>query len=140
MLGDFRDKRMEADAVRDHVRKNFAVAARGGAPFARQPRAGVAAAARRGRAVDPDVRGGAGQLASLPLYIRTGPYLFVYAGIRPGFDLGRQAAEDLTQIREPFLLPATCFTVVFSHTSTERIGSEPGRIYVGPNKIGIDTG
>lgn len=32
------------------------------------------------------------------------------------------------------------FIVVFGHTSTERIGSEPGQIYVGRNKIGIDTG
>lgn len=81
-------------------------------------------------------------IAGLPLWASCGPYLFVHAGIRPGIPLPEQSAEDLTEIREPFLLsaaqPDTLF--VFGHTPTFRLGAEPGHIWIGPGKLGIDTG
>ena len=67
--------------------------------------------------------------------LRVGDYLFVHAGIRPGFALGGQAQADLRWIRQPFLSDASDhgFIVVHGHTISEAVE-------VRPNRIGIDTG
>jgi serine/threonine protein phosphatase 1 len=75
-------------------------------------------------------------LDALPLTARSGDYVFVHAGIRPGVPLERQTPEDLTWIREEFLtfegrLPRR---VVHGHTI---MGDRP---VVTPNRISIDTG
>jgi serine/threonine protein phosphatase 1 len=67
---------------------------------------------------------------------RTGDFLVVHAGIRPGLPLEQQDEEDLFWIREEFIaarhgLP---YTVVFGHTPQRRVLVDL------PWKIGIDTG
>lgn len=81
-------------------------------------------------------------LRSLPLWAECGPFLFVHAGIRPGVSMNRQTPEDLTEIREAFhASPAVAERiVVFGHTSTFRFGLPPERVWLGPGKLGIDTG
>lgn len=66
---------------------------------------------------------------------RSGDYLFVHAGIRPGVPLERQVEEDLLWIREPFLGSRKDHgvRVVHGHSVTE----QP---QVRDNRIGIDTG
>src|SRR5688500_16013976 len=66
---------------------------------------------------------------------RFGDYLFVHAGIRPGFALEEQDRFDLRWIREPFLTDAKDhgFIVVHGHTIV-------GRVEERPNRIAIDTG
>ncbi|WP_051318222.1 metallophosphoesterase [Cohnella thermotolerans] len=81
-------------------------------------------------------------LRGTPLVWREEDYLFVHAGIRPGLPLERQRPDDLTGIRQPFWgdggeLP---FTVVFGHTPTFKMGAEPGELWFGRDRIGIDTG
>ncbi|WP_338453053.1 metallophosphoesterase [Niallia oryzisoli] len=81
-------------------------------------------------------------IESLPLYIEYEDFLFVHAGIRPGFPLHLQSFKDLTDIREPFWKTAYPFSkfVVFGHTPTEKMGAKPGEIWMGPGMLGIDTG
>lgn len=81
-------------------------------------------------------------LESLPLYLIEGGYLFVHAGIRPGVPLDLQSAKDMTEIREPFLQAAhdLNYTVVFGHTPTFKLGCDPGDLWFGQGRIGIDTG
>lgn len=81
-------------------------------------------------------------LRDTPLYVRLGSFLFVHAGIRPGVALERQTAADLTGIRREFWddeapLP---YKVVFGHTPTFKMGAEPGELWFGRDRIGIDTG
>lgn len=81
-------------------------------------------------------------LRATPLYWREGKHLFVHAGVRPGVALERQTAADLTGIRREFWgdeasLP---YTVVFGHTPTFKMGAEPGELWFGRDRIGIDTG
>lgn len=81
-------------------------------------------------------------LESLPLYHKRGSYLFVHAGIRPGIPLKVQREEDLVSIRKDFWGSRTAHTynVVFGHTPTLHMGAEPGELWHGPRKLGIDTG
>jgi len=74
-------------------------------------------------------------LQALEDRIIIGDYLFVHAGVRPGFDIDDQALADLRWIREPFLsADQSCgYCVVHGHT----ISDEPE---VRPGRIGIDTG
>lgn len=74
-------------------------------------------------------------LASLPIALSVGRYLFVHAGVRPGVPFDAQSDEDLMWIREPFLTqgPRLPVTVVHGHTPIEAPRFESGR-------IGIDTG
>jgi len=74
-------------------------------------------------------------LQALPLTARFGDYLFCHAGIRPGVPLERQDPDDLTWIRDEFLLSGVDhgFVVVHGHTPA----SEPEVL---PNRINIDTG
>lgn len=81
-------------------------------------------------------------LRATPLSWQDGGYLFVHAGIRPGLPPEQQEAEDLTGIRQPFwgggdALP---YTVVFGHTPTHKMGADPGELWFGRDRIGIDTG
>jgi serine/threonine protein phosphatase 1 len=64
-----------------------------------------------------------------------GDFFFVHAGIRPNVGLSSQSEEDLTWIRDEFLLSDQNFgkIIVHGHTPTP----EP-QVY--RNRIGIDTG
>ncbi len=76
-----------------------------------------------------------GFLRGLAMRHEAGGYLFVHAGVRPGVPLGRQSAQDLLWIREPFLSWPGDFGAVVVH------GHTPARApAVRPNRIGIDTG
>ena len=72
---------------------------------------------------------------SLLLYYETEEYIFVHAGMKAGIPLAEQDPHDLIWIREEFILSPQDFgkTVVFGHTPLQRV-------YLTPNKIGIDTG
>lgn len=73
-------------------------------------------------------------LEGLQPMVRIGGYLFAHAGIRPGVPLGRQLADDLLWIRDPFLNSGRdhgCM-VVHGHSTT------PWPVQAG-NRIGIDT-
>lgn len=74
-------------------------------------------------------------LASLPVCLQAGRYLFVHAGVRPGVSLEAQTDEDLIWIREPFLSvgPGLPLITVHGHTPSATPEFRPGR-------IGIDTG
>ena len=94
-------------------------------------------------------------IRSLPSYYKEGGYLFVHAGVRPGLALSLHPLRELTEIREPFTRhPLSSMRqkldsdhggtaghrIVFGHTPTFKIGSEPGHLYVDDCRIGIDTG
>ena len=70
----------------------------------------------------------------LPFYA-TPHYIFVHAGLKPGWSLQQQAEEDLYWIRGEFIASTEDFgrRVVFGHTPFK----QP---LILPNKIGIDTG
>ena len=72
---------------------------------------------------------------SLLLYYETEKYIFVHAGIRGGIPLEEQDPHDLIWIRDEFILSPHDYgkTVVFGHTPLQRV-------FIAPNKIGIDTG
>jgi len=82
-------------------------------------------------------------LQSLPGYLELDGYLFVHAGIRPHVPLKRQTLSDLTEIREDFWQAPDLgypHTVIFGHTPTFKLGAAPGELWLGPGRIGIDTG
>jgi serine/threonine protein phosphatase 1 len=72
---------------------------------------------------------------SLLLYYETERYIFVHAGMKAGIPLEEQDPHDLIWIRDEFILSPQDFgkTVIFGHTPLQRV-------YIAPNKIGIDTG
>lgn len=74
-------------------------------------------------------------LDSLDLFLETGSYIFVHAGLRPGVPLAEQTQDDLLWIREEFISSFYDWgkRVVFAHTPRK----DP---IIQPNKIGIDTG
>lgn len=67
--------------------------------------------------------------------VQLGDYLFVHAGIRPGYALEEQERSDKRWIRRDFTDYAGDFgrMVVHGHTIVEEIDERP-------NRIGIDTG
>jgi serine/threonine protein phosphatase 1 len=71
----------------------------------------------------------------LKLYFAQDDYAFVHAGIRWGAPVDRQAEEDLLWIRQGFLDSEAreAHVVVHGHTPSETV-------YIGPNRIGVDTG
>ena len=74
-------------------------------------------------------------LQSLELSCMIGDSMFVHAGVRRGVALDEQTARDLLWIREPFLKDKRPFEKVIVH------GHSPtGEPYMGPNRIGVDTG
>lgn len=74
-------------------------------------------------------------LATRPLSVRHGDYLFVHAGIRPGIALDRQSAQDMLWIRRPFLDSRRDHGAVVIHGHS--ITADPD---CHSNRIGIDTG
>ncbi len=72
---------------------------------------------------------------SLLLYYETEEYIFVHAGLRGGIPLEEQDPRDLLWIRDEFILSPHNFgkIVIFGHTPLQRV-------FIAPNKIGIDTG
>lgn len=74
-------------------------------------------------------------LHALRMYHKTGDYLFVHAGIRPGIELSEQLDMELMSIREPFLDSDKehGYRVVHGHSIT----FDPE---IKSNRIGIDTG
>lgn len=74
-------------------------------------------------------------LENLRYSVRFGDYFFCHAGVRPGVDLERQDAFDLTWIREGFLDSDADFGAVVVHGHTP--AHEPE---LRPNRVNIDTG
>lgn len=74
-------------------------------------------------------------MEKLPSAISCGPFLFVHAGIAPGYPIEEQDDDDLMTMREPFLSegPKLDLTVIHGHTPNPEPSYAPGR-------IGIDTG
>lgn len=72
---------------------------------------------------------------SLQRFYQTGKYIFVHAGLRPGYPLSQQTEDDLLWIRDVFLTSTADWgkTVVFGHTPLRKP-------YFGPRRIGLDTG
>lgn len=75
-------------------------------------------------------------MAKLPLMFRSGDYLFVHAGIRPGVKLSRQRHEDLLWIGEHFLESDVDHAMIVVHGHSIDADGPVFR----PNRIGIDTG
>ncbi len=77
----------------------------------------------------------------LPVIYETKNYVFVHAGLRPGFPLHRQFEEDVLWIREDWIKGESPEDriVVFGHTPTHYIGSEKAML-LNKNKIALDTG
>ena len=74
-------------------------------------------------------------LHTLDLYMVSGDYVFVHAGLKPGVPLERQTERDLLWIRGEFLESNRAFekVVVYGHTPRPDAAVEI-------NRIGIDTG
>lgn len=75
-------------------------------------------------------------LRSLRHTLRAGSYLFVHAGIRPGFPLGFQAVRDFLWIGEEFLRSQADHGLMVVHGHT--ICTEAPDVR--SNRIGIDAG
>jgi len=74
-------------------------------------------------------------LRNMPLHAKSGDYLFVHAGIRPGVPLNQQHDDDLLWIRDEFLdseINHGC-VVVHGHSVVEEVD-------IRPNRIAVDTG
>jgi serine/threonine protein phosphatase 1 len=74
-------------------------------------------------------------MLSLPLWHDDGDYFFAHAGVDPDRPLSDQRLEDLTWIRDRFLLSRRDFgkVVVHGHTPRPEVESLP-------NRINVDTG
>jgi serine/threonine protein phosphatase 1 len=74
-------------------------------------------------------------LEDLKLMVERGDYLCAHAGVRPGAPLDQQTEQDLLWIRDDFLRNERRLdkVIVHGHTPTEEA-------YVGPHRIGLDTG
>lgn len=74
-------------------------------------------------------------MRSLPVTARSGDYVFVHAGVRPGVALKRQTKTDMIWIREEFLQfrGEHGATIVHGHSISPSVDLQP-------NRIGIDTG
>jgi len=73
--------------------------------------------------------------AGLEMYAAYGDYVFVHAGVRPGVAMEDQSENDLLWIRDDFLRARAPFDGVIVHGHTP--SPSP---FLGPNRIGIDTG
>lgn len=74
-------------------------------------------------------------MLSLPLWHGEGDYFFAHAGVDPDRPLTDQRLEDLTWIRDKFLLSRKNFGKVVVHGHTPRFDVESF-----PNRINVDTG
>ncbi|MEO0451726.1 MAG: metallophosphoesterase [Pseudomonadota bacterium] len=68
-------------------------------------------------------------------WLRSGDYMFVHAGVRPGIPLDQQAGRDVRWIRAGFLDHTGSFgaTIVHGHTISPSVE-------IKHNRIGLDTG
>jgi len=68
-------------------------------------------------------------------WVEAGDYLFVHAGVRPGYAIAEQEVSDLRWIRREFTDHEGDFghVVIHGHSITEEVEERP-------NRIGIDTG
>lgn len=68
-------------------------------------------------------------------FVEIGDYLFVHAGVRPGYAIEEQETSDLRWIRREFTEHRGDFghVVIHGHSITEKIDEQT-------NRIGIDTG
>lgn len=74
-------------------------------------------------------------LRGTPLYLESGTYFFVHAGVRPGVALHRQDDEDMIFIRDEFTGADDWHGAVVVHGHTI-----VGDVDVRPNRIAVDTG
>lgn len=74
-------------------------------------------------------------LESLDLVAERGDYLCAHAGVRPGSPLNQQTEQDLLWIRDDFLRNERRLAKVIVHGHTPAEAA-----YVGPHRIGLDTG
>lgn len=74
-------------------------------------------------------------LSSCVDWLRSGDYMFVHAGVRPGVPLDQQAGRDIRWIRTGFLEHNESFgaTIVHGHTISPSVEFKH-------NRIGLDTG
>lgn len=80
-------------------------------------------------------------LLDRPLYLETDKYIFVHAGIRPGVPLEHQKRDDILWIREEFYMNyKEGKKIFFGHTPTQHLHGKKGKIWLGYNSVGIDTG
>ena len=74
-------------------------------------------------------------LHGLDVSHRTGSYMFVHGGIRPGVPLDEQLRDEMIRMRHPFLNSEADHGAVIVH------GHTPIKTpVIKPNRIGIDTG
>jgi serine/threonine protein phosphatase 1 len=74
-------------------------------------------------------------MLSLPFSHSEGDYFFVHAGVDPDRPLADQRHEDMTWIRDKFLLSRKNFGKVVVHGHSHRVAVESF-----PNRINVDTG
>jgi serine/threonine protein phosphatase 1 len=79
-------------------------------------------------------------LRAMPLYLDTGAYLFVHAGIRPGYALHLQSTFDLVHIRKDFLNFNGDFGRIVVHGHTPHRQPQVRPSLARPNRINVDTG
>ena len=79
-------------------------------------------------------------LAAMPLYLDTGAYLFVHAGIRSGYALHLQSTFDLVHIRKDFLNFNGDFGRIVVHGHTPHGQPQVRPSLARPNRINVDTG
>ena len=74
-------------------------------------------------------------LRAAPLSFRSGDYIFVHAGVRPGVPFERQEAQDLMCIRDEFTQSDRDHgaVIVHGHSIVEEVECHP-------NRIAVDTG
>lgn len=74
-------------------------------------------------------------LRSTPMYLTSGTYFFVHAGVRPGVALHRQDEQDLIFIRDDFTRAEDWHGAVVVHGHTV-----VGDVEFRPNRVAVDTG
>jgi len=77
----------------------------------------------------------AGWMEALPVHRRTGDYLLVHAGVRPGVALHRQNPRDMRWIRGEFLDSDSDHGAIVVHGHSIR-----PEVEIRHNRIGLDTG
>src|SRR5690625_4683227 len=80
-------------------------------------------------------------LYSLHTWYVMEPYIFVHAGFKKDVLLHHQSVEDMTGCNNIIEYETVDNLItIFGHTPTFRLGVEDGKVWVGKNKLGIDTG
>jgi serine/threonine protein phosphatase 1 len=84
-------------------------------------------------AISKDIRS---WICRLPTFVRFGDYYFVHAGVKPGISLTDQTDEHRLWITDEFTRSSEHHGAIIVHGHTIQ---EDG-VYIGQNRIGIDTG